>query len=278
VTRSLVEVEPGVRLHVQDVGPADAGRPVVLLAGLGLDHEVWDGPVASLGGHHRVVCIDLRGTGRSDAPIGDYSLGRLALDVTTVLERLDLADVALVGHSFGGQVALLVAATAPGRLGRIAMVSSNGVRASRSHEFPFGPPAEALEAVLVRAEREGRPAARRRNVLAGFRPAAGSGAAPDPDLVDWLVRCQLRMPSWAAIACYHTYLHTDLTGELVAVKVPVLQILGSDDPVTSVEGGPWVQARLADARLVVLDGCGHYPMFEARSRFDELLSEFASSP
>ncbi|MCA1842192.1 MAG: alpha/beta hydrolase [Actinobacteria bacterium] len=271
-----IEVEPGVRLHITDTGPAaGADRPVVLLPGLGLDHESWDGSAAALAGRHRVVCIDLRGTGRSDAPTDDgaYSLARLAGDVTTVLDRLDLADVALVGHSFGGQIALLVAATNPDRLSRIALVASNGVRGSRSEAFPFGPAAGPLEAALVRAERGNRAEGRRRNVLAGF----GNPAGADPALVDGLVRCQLRMPSAAAIACFHTYLRSDLSAELAAVKLPVLQILGADDPVTPVRGAAWVQARLTDGRLAVLEGCGHYPMFEAADRFGSLLAEFAAS-
>jgi non-heme chloroperoxidase len=271
VTSRGIEVEPGVRLHVVDTGPSGGDPPVVLLAGLGLDHESWAGPAAALARHHRVVGIDLRGTGRSDAPTGGYSLERLARDVITVLDRLDLSDVVLVGHSFGAQIALLVAATVPGRLKRLALVCSNGVRASRSDAFPFGPPPERLERALVAAEEKDRAAARRQNVRAGF-PAT---ADLDPALVDRLVGWQLRMPSEAMIASLRTYLHADLTVELAAVKMPVLQILGADDPVTTVEGGPWVQERLADGRLVVLDGCGHYPMFDAPERFEAVLSDFA---
>ena len=271
MTSRAIEVEPGVRLHVVDTGPSGGVPPVVLLAGLGLDHESWAGPAATLARHHRVVGIDLRGTGRSDAPTEGYSLERLAQDVITVLNRLDLSDVVLVGHSFGAQIALLVAATVPGRLGRLALVCSNGVRASRSDAFPFGPPPESLERALVEAEAKDPTAARRRNVRAGF-PAT---ADLDPALVDRLVEWQLRMPSEAMIASLRTYLHADLTAELAAVKMPVLQILGADDPVTAVEGGPWVQDRLADGRLVVLDGCGHYPMFEAPERFAVVLSDFA---
>jgi len=274
VTATTVEVEPGVRLHVVDARPPDgpAGeRPVVLLAGLGLDHESWAGPAAALARKHRVVRIDLRGTGRSDAPVDGYALDRLAADVIAVLDRLDLSDVVLVGHSFGAQVGLLVAATVPGRLSRLGLVCSNGARASRSEEFPFGAPPERVEPALVRAEQENRVEARRHNVLAGF-PAS---ADPAPDVVERLVEWQLRMPSWAAVASLRTYLHADLTAELSAVKLPVLQILGAEDPVTSVDGGAWVQKRLADGRLVVLDGCGHYPMFEAPERFEALLLAFA---
>lgn len=271
MTSTAVEVEPGVRLHVVDTGPSGGDPPVVLLAGLGLDSESWAGPAATLARHSRVVAIDLRGTGRSDAPTGGYSLERLARDVIAVLDRLDLSDVVLVGHSFGAQIALVVAATVPGRLCRLALVCSNGVRASRSDAFPFGAAPDRLERVLLEAEAKDRVAARRQNVRAGF-PATGD---PDPALVERLVGWQLRMPSEAMLASLRTYLHSDLTAELAAVKMPVLQILGADDPVTSVEGGPWVQDRLADGRLVVLDGCGHYPMFEAPERFEGLLADFA---
>lgn len=275
MSTTTIEVEPGVGLHVSDSGRSDgvAGRPVMLLAGLGLDHESWAGPAAALGRHHRVVCIDLRGTGRSAAPTDGYSLDRLAADVMAVLDRLDLSDVVLVGHSFGAQIGLLVAATVPGRVGRLGLVCSNGVRASRSDAFPFGPRPDRLEKTLVRAELEDREKARRHNVRAGF----GATADPDPALVERLVGWQLRMPSWANVASLRTYLHADLTDELAAVKMPVLQVLGADDPVTSVDGAAWVHARLSDGRLVVIDGCGHYPMFEAPERFEALLAGFAAA-
>ncbi|WP_354699698.1 Non-heme chloroperoxidase [Paraconexibacter sp. AEG42_29] len=262
-----VDVEPDVALHVQDVG---AGRPVVLLAGFGLNHAVWDGTVLALGATNRVLCIDLRGTGRSDKPIGDYGMERLAADVVAVLDALDLEDVTLVGYSFGGQIALKVAATAPKRLAQLVLVCSNGVRASRSDEFPFGPEPAPLQAALVNAERERRVATRRRTVVSAF------ASEPDAGLLDWLVRQQLDMPSWAAVACYDTYLNTDLVGLLPRVTLPVLQIIGTEDPVTVAEGAPWLQERLADARLVAIEGCGHYPMFEARAEFDEALMGFVA--
>jgi pimeloyl-ACP methyl ester carboxylesterase len=266
VTHTYVEVEPGVRLHVQDVG---AGPPVVLLAGFGLDHEVWDGAVCGLLPERRVLAVDLRGTGLSDKPAGGYDMPRLAADVLAVLEGLDLRDVALVGHSFGGQVALAVAgiSAGPERVRRLVLVGSHGVRASRSEDFPFGRAADKTEAALVSAERDRRPAARRANIAGAFL------AEPDPDLVDWLVRIQLLMPSWAAIACYHTYLTTDLTHILADLRVPVGQILGAKDPVTDATAAAWLAQRLPAVEQVIIEDCGHYPMFEARERFDAVLTD-----
>jgi pimeloyl-ACP methyl ester carboxylesterase len=265
----FLAVEPGVNLYAQDVG---AGPPVVLLAGFGLSHEVWDGEVRELAAAgHRVVCVDLRGTGRSDKPFGSYAVERLASDVHAVLDALDVVDATITGWSFGGQVGLALAANAPERAGRLVLVCSNGVRASSSDGFPFGPPADTLLDALVAGERSDRIGSRYKTIASGF-----AIADPDPRTVEYLVRVQLQMPSWAAVACYESYLTTDLTAVLPSLSVPVIQILGADDVVTPVAGAHWLGARLSDWRLVELAGCGHYPMFEAPAAFRTALVEAAA--
>lgn len=265
---AYVEVEPGVRVFVQDLGE---GRPVLLLPGFGLNHEVWDAQVRLLARSHRVLCVDLRGTGRSDKPLGGYGIERLALDVERVLDELDLRALTLVGWSFGGQVAFRVAASAADRVAQLALVGSNAVRASRSDEFPFGRPPEELEPALIGAEENGRIAARRATIASGFhRP-------PDEDTLAWLVGCSLQMPSWAAVACYRSMLTSDLLDDLPRMSVPVLQLIGANDPVHSAKGARWLNERLPDARIVELPDCGHFPMFEAREAFDAALVEFLSA-
>jgi pimeloyl-ACP methyl ester carboxylesterase len=263
----FVAVTPGVDLYVQDVGN---GPPVVLLAGFGLDHGVWDRQVCTLGAEHRVLCIDLRGTGRSSKPYDEYGLDRLAADVASVLEQLDIRHAALVGWSFGGQVAFRVAAENRDRAARLVLVASAGVRASRSREFPFGPVAEQLERKLVGAELEDRIAARVTTIRSGFH------REPADHTVDFLVRTSLRMPSWAAVASYRSYLHSDSTALIDAVHVPVSQIVGGDDRLHSADGAQWLCDRLSDSRLQVLPDCGHYPMFEAPEAFDAALQAFVS--
>lgn len=265
----LVPVEPGVEIAVSDLG---TGRPVVLIAGFGLNSEAWQGqvgPLAAAG--HRVIALDVRGTGQSSKPLQGYEMDRLAGDVVAVLDHLDVPRAAIVGWSFGGQIGMRVATMARSRVGALVLVGSNGVRASRSEEFPFGPDGGELEARLVHLERTKRIQTRRRTIVSAF------GVEPDPGVVGWLLRMQLQMPSWAAIASYATYLHTDLVGELPTLELPVSQVMGSQDPVSPIEGAAWLQQRLPDGRLVELD-CGHYPMLEVPAAFDEtLLSLLATS-
>jgi pimeloyl-ACP methyl ester carboxylesterase len=268
----LVEVEPGVVLHVDDWHVEDwqvedhgSGRPVVLIAGFGLNSEAWQGQVEPLTAHgYRVIALDVRGTGRSTKPLQGYDIDRLVSDVVAVLDALQLPRAAVVGWSFGGQIGMRLAVREPSRVSALIMVGSNGARASRSEEYPFGPDGTDLEARLVHLERTKRIATRRRTIASAF---AGE---PDPDVVGWLLRMQLQMPSWAAIASYPTYLHTDLIADLSTLKLPVRQIMGAADPVSPIEGAAWLQERLPDGQLITLD-CGHYPMLEVPAAFDEAL-------
>jgi non-heme chloroperoxidase len=260
-----VEVEPGISLHAEDLG---SGRPVLLIAGFGLNSEAWQGQVTALtAAGHRVVAVDVRGSGRSAKPLHGYGMDRLVADLVAVVENLSLRQLTVVGWSFGAQIALGLAAAVPERVAQLVWVGSNAVRASRSADFPFGPEPDALEARLVQLERTKRIETRRRTIASAFH------VAPDPDVLAWLLRMQLEMPSWAAIPCYRTYLHTDQTAALAAIDVPVLQVMGTHDPVSPIAGTPWVQERLGDGRVVELD-CGHYPMLEVPTEFDDALLTF----
>jgi len=263
---TYIEADPGVRIHVQDLG---VGPAVVLVSGFGLDHQLWDRQVrvfTELG--HRVVCVSQRGHGLSDRPLHGYDIDRLAADLVATLVRLGIDDATVVGHSFGGQVAFRASALAPQLISRLVLVGSNAVRASRSDEFPFGAPPEPVLEALLADELEDRIAARYKTVGSAFK------GEPDPRVVEWLVRCSLTMQSWAAVSCYRSMLTTDLLNDIPNVTQPVLQIIGAADPVHSAKGARWLQQQLHDATLVEIPDCGHYPMLEAADAFDAALAKF----
>jgi pimeloyl-ACP methyl ester carboxylesterase len=262
-----IEVEPGVELYVQDVGD---GPPVVLIAGFGMSHPVWDAEVCALAeAGRRAVCVDLRGTGSSDKPLHGYRLERLTDDLQTALRRLGLSGATLVGWSFGGQIAFNLAARGGELVSRLVLVASGG---ARSGALKPGAPADGLLAALQAGERGNRLAARRQTVASGFADE------PDPDTLRLLLDVQLRMPSWAALACYETYLMEERADRVADVAVPVLLLFGDRDPVTPRAGQAWLADNLPDARTVVLEGSGHYPMFEAGPAFRAALLRFLSEP
>jgi pimeloyl-ACP methyl ester carboxylesterase len=114
----------GLRLHYLDYGTA--GRPPILCVHGGAAHAHWFDFVAPyFGADYHVRALDQRGHGDSawaDPPA--YSYERYASDLAEVVEKLDLRDFVLIGHSMGGTIALVYAATHPGRVGSLVVVDS----------------------------------------------------------------------------------------------------------------------------------------------------------
>jgi len=80
---------------------AGQGRPMVMLPGWSQTAELYRDQVRALSHEHRVIALDHRGHGRSDAPDVGYHVHRVAADLHDVLTTLDLRDVTLLAHSMG---------------------------------------------------------------------------------------------------------------------------------------------------------------------------------
>lgn len=119
-------VDSGLSLHYESHGH---GKPVVLIHGLGINSHTWRHLVAPLSQHHRVITLDLKGHGMSPKPDDEmYSLYDQAGLVSRFIIEHDLRNVTLVGHSYGGGVALASAVylnrTDPDRLERLVLIDS----------------------------------------------------------------------------------------------------------------------------------------------------------
>ena len=129
LTESLVAVsaDPRVELLVaQSPGPVSRAL-LVIHGGPDWDHTYLREPLSELGGQHRLVLPDLRGCGRSTRglPSGCYTPDAAVGDLLALLDRLGLADVDLLGFSYGGLLAQRLAVTAPARVRRLIIASSS---------------------------------------------------------------------------------------------------------------------------------------------------------
>lgn len=99
--------KPPVRLAVREAGK---GKPILLLHGLGASSYTWREITPPLAKTNRVIALDLKGFGDSEKPLDDaYSIADQARLVQDYMARRDLRGVTLVGHSFGGAVAMAIA-------------------------------------------------------------------------------------------------------------------------------------------------------------------------
>ena len=111
VTHRFVDVG-GLRVHVAEAGH---GEPLVLLHGWPQHWWCWRHVVPLLQDRYRLVMPDLRGHGWTDAPQDGYDKEQLATDLLGLLDALELPQVGLVGHDWGGWTGFLAALRAPER-------------------------------------------------------------------------------------------------------------------------------------------------------------------
>ena len=91
----------GINIAFSDEGQ---GQPIVFLHAFPLNRSMWDPQVEGLKSQFRIITIDLRGHGESEAPMWRYSLGQFAEDIKGLLEHLGISKAAFVGLSMGGYI------------------------------------------------------------------------------------------------------------------------------------------------------------------------------
>jgi pimeloyl-ACP methyl ester carboxylesterase len=111
----------GLRFHVAEAGEGEV--PVLLLHGWPQHWYEWREVMPRLADRHRVLALDLRGFGWSDAPPDGYEKENMASDVLAVMEALGIQGVKLVGHDWGGWIGFLLCLRAPERFERFLALS-----------------------------------------------------------------------------------------------------------------------------------------------------------
>lgn len=135
----------GIRLHYLDYG--GEGPIFMLFPGLNASGIFFGGLVhAGLSPTLRVLAVDLRGRGLSDAPESGYSMGEHGRDIIGMLDALDLGQVAVGGHSYGGLLSYHLAVEYPDRVGRLVVMDSPA-EVSPTVVEQVGPALERLELV-----------------------------------------------------------------------------------------------------------------------------------
>lgn len=112
----------GIKLHYLDY--AGGGTPILLLPGLTANAWSFEALAEGLSPGSRVIAVDLRGRGLSDKPATGYSQADHAADIVGLLDQLGLEQIILGGHSFGGLLALYIAATYPDRIRKLIIMDA----------------------------------------------------------------------------------------------------------------------------------------------------------
>lgn len=245
---------------------AGSGDVVLLLHGLGASRTAWDAQLLALGDGWRAVAWDCPGYGVSEPP-RRWDLPTLADAAVALLDRLGVRRAHLVGHSFGGMVALHTALDHPDRVDRLVLASTS--------------PAFGLDGTDPEAW-----VAQRHAALAGdeittdtAQRILGAVAGPrlDASSFDAAVAALRRVRAGAVRGAMTCVTGHDVRARLDEITSPTLVLVGDEDRETPPSYAAALAEGIPDARVRVVEGAGHLLPFDAVETFSRAVGDFISA-
>jgi non-heme chloroperoxidase len=264
-----------IDLYYEDHG---SGPPVVLIHGYPLSGRAWDKQIpVLLDAGRRVITYDRRGFGKSSQPTSGYDYDTFAADLKILIEKLDLTDATLVGHSMGtGEVTRYLGMYGSARVARGVLVSPIPPFLLQTDDNPEGLPRSLFDGFMQSASAD--TPAWMKGFLDNFYNMDVLGGT--------LVSDQAFQASWslaiaasatAAVACVPTWI-TDFRADLPKIDVPMLVVHGDADRVLPFEKtGKRLPGLIKDMQLVVIAGGPHAISWTHADQVNRALLDFVQA-
>jgi proline iminopeptidase len=274
----------GIELFYKKVG---SGQPIVVLhGGPGDSHSYFLPQMAALADRYQLIFYDQRASGQSTGSqdLGSVTAATFVADLEGLRQAQGLEKMTLLGHSWGGLLALLYALEYPDQVEALILVApapASALNLAELNKRLYGrmSPLERREVAeaLALATEEPTPETMAdfkqllysfyfydRKVLADLSPIETSPA-------NARVAFQVNQAIWDSLGDY------DLHQALTTLEIPTLIIHCNIDPVP-IEGAQHIHEALPDSEFVQLKRCGHFPFIDNPRPFFEQLSAFLSRP
>ena len=255
-----ITTDDGLALYVE-AAPDNGKPPLLFLNALGADHTMWDSQMPAFSEHFRVVRLDDRGHGQSEAPDMPYTIDRLGRDARGVLEAFDIDSAHIVGMSKGGMTAAWLGANSPEHVEKLVICSS----------APHLAPRDVWEGRANTARNEGVEALVDAVIGRWFTDDFRAHQAETIARVRAMI---LKTSNAGYAACCEALAEMDLRDDLQLIPVPTLVLCGDSDPgVQPAKTREWV-ATIEGARLEVIRKSAHLPNIEQPEAFNQIVLEF----
>jgi pimeloyl-ACP methyl ester carboxylesterase len=260
-TRESIVSAGGVEVFVRERG---AGRPLLLINGLGGNVDMWGTVEDRLASVARTIAFDAPGTGRSTMPVWPHSVPAMAKLAALLLDELGYEEVDVAGYSLGGVVAQELARAYPDRVRRIALISTAvgwgsvpGTRealtlAAMPQRYYSRDLYEHTKAFLSPVDRE---------VVERVENLRDARLRYPPSIVGHLWQlwaCSL----WSSLSWLHR------------VDAPTLVLHGIADDLVPAANAVQLARLLPNSRLQIVPGTGHLVIYDPRAAAVAMLESF----
>jgi pimeloyl-ACP methyl ester carboxylesterase len=274
VEKILIENE---KIAFVDVGSGE--NTLLFIHGLSSNLQSWNKNISRLKNEYRCIAIDLPGYGKSTKNSTTYSLKDYADFLNSFIEKKNLHDVVLVGHSMGGQVAVHTLLAAQDNFKSLVLIAPASIETFSENEAALMKASYTAEMV-----EKSTPEQIRNNFKMNFHQF--------PEDAEFMVRERIEMKNADDMKIYsevvvnniHAMLEEPIIGRLSDIEIPVLMIYGKDDlliPNTFFHPSQDIASLVKTAKenirnlkVELINEAGHFVNFEKSKQVNALITEF----
>jgi non-heme chloroperoxidase len=267
-----ITTKDGTLIYYKDWG---AGQPIVFSHGWPLSADAWEAQMLSFGSRgFRCIAHDRRGHGRSSQPWNGNDMDTYADDLGALIDKLDLRDVVLIGHSTGGgEVTRYIGRHGESRVSRLVLISAVPPLMLKTANNPDGLPIGAFDEIRSALLKD-RPQFWK-ELSRPFFGANRPGASVSDGLRDSFWLQSMMAGARGAYECVKAFSETDMTEDLKKVSVPTLIVHGDDDQIVPFVASANRSSKLVKgAHLLVYPGAPHGLPWTHKDRLEADLLAF----
>ena len=267
-----ITTKDGTDIFYKDWG---GGQPVVFSHGWPLNADAWDNQAVLVGeAGYRAVAHDRRGHGRSTQTWYGNHMDQYADDLAELIERLDLRDIVIVGHSTGGgEVTRYLARHGTDRVSKAVLLGAVPPLMLKTAANPEGAPIEVFDEIRTGVTRDR--AQYYADLAFPFFSANRDGSTVSAGLREAFWTWSMQAGHKAALDCIKAFSETDFTADLPTIDIPVWVAHAEDDQIVPIQAaGPKSAKLLPQATLTVYPGGSHGLQGAYEQQFNRDLLDF----
>ncbi len=245
----MEDIIAGIKSNYHISGRGD--RWLLFLHGWGTDHKSFMPVIDKINSRYRILAPDLPGFGGTDEPDTIFGVDDYATYVKALLDKLDIHDPVVIGHSNGGRIAAALAEVC--RIDKMILVDSAGIKPKRTLSYH-------MRVCMYKTVKRVLLALGRRELLKKYSKNKGS---------EDYIKASDKMK-----AVMSRLINEDMQNRLVKLDIPVLLFWGEKDTATPYSDAVKMNSLIRDSGIVTVKNGGHYSFLDDPGLFIKVLDKF----